>query len=293
MRRGGSCGQALTTFGVCQHIRERDCQIVLGGSQNVAQLGHRVPFRRQRCDMDQQAAQQLARGVIPVRISLAGADHQHVGKRAGQAHHVGVVGIERIEPVHRLATGAGNAEGIDQVHVLAHFAAGAGGDGVVLAFEVQHEGQAGIGQQIGDHRADPLAGTGRGAGEDMPTLPEAAIGPLGRIRQLAEGEGIGGCCRSQVVPFRGIPCRSEPGRAVGCGKGRGEHAVQTPCKRPGRSRGPAMSRTTNRHSQSTRATQPSGQKVMACSSASGGQESGTASSNSRENSTAPARPRRM
>jgi hypothetical protein len=43
-----------------------------------------------------------------------------------------------------MAGRAGNAEGVDQEDVLAGGAAGAGGDGVILALEVEHKGGTGV-----------------------------------------------------------------------------------------------------------------------------------------------------
>ncbi len=62
--------------------------------------------------MDQKAAQQVAGGVVPVRLTFdAAAHHQHVGKRAGAADDIGMVGVERVEPVQRATGGAGDRNG--------------------------------------------------------------------------------------------------------------------------------------------------------------------------------------
>ena len=128
-------------------------------------------------DMDQKTPQQLAGGVVPVRLALAaGATTSMSASAPARLDDIGIVGIERVEPVHRLAGGPGDAEGVDQEDVLADCTAGSGGDRVVLALEVQNEGGAGIGQQVGDHRADPLAGAGRGAGQDMAVVVKPADG---------------------------------------------------------------------------------------------------------------------
>ncbi len=145
MRRRGTRGQVLAARGIGEHVGERCRQIVLGCGDDAAQFGHAAPLLRQAGDMDEQTAQHLAGGIAPVRIAfLAGAGHQHVGERAGQTHHVRIVQIERIEPVRRLPGDAGDAERIDQEDILAGVAPGTGGDGIILALDVEHEGGARI-----------------------------------------------------------------------------------------------------------------------------------------------------
>ena len=92
---------------------------------------------------------------------------------------------------------------------MAHAPARACGDGIGLALEVQHEGRAGILEQVRDDAADSLSGAGRGAGEQMAVLSEPTIGPAWRIAHDAQHEGIGGCGRRQVT--RSIPRRPEMG----------------------------------------------------------------------------------
>jgi hypothetical protein len=67
-----------------------------------------------------------------------------------------------------------------------------GGDGIGLAFEIQHEGGAGITEQVRNDRPDALAGAGRGAGKQMPILTEPTIGPMRRIAQDAQHKTVGG-----------------------------------------------------------------------------------------------------
>jgi hypothetical protein len=82
----------------------------------------------------------------------------------------------------------------------------------------KHEGGAGIVEQVRDDRADALAGAGRGAGQDVPVLAEAAIGTSRHVSQVAEGESIIRRCRPLMG--RGVLRLAEAGRAVG-GEGRG------------------------------------------------------------------------
>ena len=87
----------------------------------------------------------------------------------------GSSGVEGIEPVHAVAGRTGDAEGIDEKNVLPGITAGAGGDGIVLTFEVEDEGRARIIQEVGDDGADAFAGAGGRTGEDVTVLPEASI----------------------------------------------------------------------------------------------------------------------
>ena len=69
--------------------------------------------------MDEKAAQQVAGGVVPVRLALkAGAHHQHVGKSAGAADDIGVVGVEGIEPIQRMTRSVGHGIGVDHEDIL-------------------------------------------------------------------------------------------------------------------------------------------------------------------------------
>ena len=116
-------------------------------------------------------------------------DNQHVGQAGGAAD----------QPVQCVRGLAGDAERIDHHDVLPQLTTGAGGDGVVLALEVQHEGGAGIGQQVRDDRPDALAGAGRGASQDVPVLPEPGIAPARDVRHEAKREAIGGGGRGEVA----------------------------------------------------------------------------------------------
>jgi hypothetical protein len=98
-------------------------------------------------------------------------------------------------------------------------AGGAGGDGVILALEIEHKRGTGVVEQVWDDRADALAGAGRGAGQDVPILPEAPIGIPRCIAQLAQSEGVVRRGRPQMG--RGVPRPAEMGGAVGReGRGR-------------------------------------------------------------------------
>ena len=147
--------------------------------------------------------------------SLFGAlgDHQHIGESGGAADHIGIVGIERVQPVEAVRGGAGDAERIDQDHVVAQLAPGASGDGIGLALEVQHEGRAGVFEQVGDDGADAFAGAGRGAGQHMAVLAEPAIGAARCVAHDAQHEGICGRGRRQMT--RRVPRRPEMGGPVG------------------------------------------------------------------------------
>ena len=68
-----------------------------------------------------------------------------------------------------------------------------------LALEIQHEGRAGVFEQVGNDGADALAGAGRGAGQHMAVLAEPAIGPARRSAQDTQHEGIFGRSRCQMA----------------------------------------------------------------------------------------------
>ncbi len=227
---GSAGGDALAGLGIGLHGRQGGSQVVGRGGDDAAQLGHGASLDGQTGDVDQQAAQQLAGGVGPVGVRFPALDgDQHVGEAGGAADHVGGVGIEGVEPVQRVGGLAGDAEGIDQDDELAQLAAGAGGDGEVLALEVQHEGGAGIGQQVGDDGADALAGPGRGAGQDVAVLAEPGVATARGIGHEAEHEGVGGCRRGEVTRAEGSG--AELRRAVGVEHGGREQGGQEAAKR--------------------------------------------------------------
>jgi len=143
--------------------------------------------------MDQKAAQQVAGGVVPMRLALkARAYHQHVGKDPGTADDIGMVGIEGVEPVQRMSVSVstGDRKRVDQEDILAGLTSRTGGDRVVLALEVEDKGGSGIVNQVRDHRADALAGAGRGAGQDMAVVIKAAAA-VRCVWQVAEGKRVG------------------------------------------------------------------------------------------------------
>jgi hypothetical protein len=101
MRSGGARDQGLpAALGGGEHVGEDFGELVFGRGQYRAQFAHRALLGRQSRDMDQKPAQQIAGGVVPMRLALeTRAHHQHVGKGPGPADDIGVVGIERVEPV--------------------------------------------------------------------------------------------------------------------------------------------------------------------------------------------------
>ncbi len=205
MRAGNRCPRSGSAS-VCQGVGE----IIFGGGDDAAQLRHRAAFRGEAGDVDQQAAQQLACGVVPVGFAVGAlGDDQHIGETGGTADHIGIVGIEGVEPVEVVRGAAGDVERVDEDDVVAHAPARASGDGIGLALEVQHEGRAGILEQVRDDAADSLSGAGGGAGEQMAVLSEPTIGAARRIAHDAEHEGIGGRRRRQMAC--GIPRRPEMG----------------------------------------------------------------------------------
>src|SRR5271170_558670 len=260
----------------------------LGSGQHRAQLGHRTLLGRQSRDMDEKAAQQVAGGVVPVRLALkAGAHHQHVGKSAGAADDIGVVGVEGIEPIQRMTRSVGHGIGVDHEDILPYSTAGAGGDRIVLALEIENKSGSGIVEEVGDHRTDALAGAGRGAGQYVAVMIKTAAA----ARQVAKRKGVGRR-RGFEMPAKGglaRPAKIEPW--VVCGAGPNKTA-QPPRNRPGNSRGPRASNATNRPGHNSQTSQPSGQPVTAWSRANGSQLAGKVISNNSENPTAPRMPSR-
>ena len=159
---------------------------------------------------------------------LALNSDQHVSEAGGTADHIGRARIEGVEPVQGVGDLTSDTEGIDQDDELAQLAAGAGGDGEVLALEVQHEGGARIGQQVGDDSADTLAGPGGGARQDMAVLAKTGVTAPWGVGHEAEHKGISGSCRSEV------PCAEGGGaelcRAVGIENGGCEQGGQEAAK---------------------------------------------------------------
>jgi hypothetical protein len=77
MGGGSARGQRLpAALGGGEHVGEDLGELVFGGGRHRAQHGHGAMLGRQARDMDQKAAQQVAGGVVPVRLALeAGAYH--------------------------------------------------------------------------------------------------------------------------------------------------------------------------------------------------------------------------
>ena len=173
---GGAGDDPVAAERVGQHVGEHFRPFVLRGGEDGPELAHGASLGRQTGDIDQQAAEQLARCFCPMGIVLgAGRDHEHLGHGAGEGDDVRIVRVEGIEPVHAVAGRARDAEGIDEKNVLAGIAAGAGGDGIVLALEVEDEGRARIIEEVRDDGADAFTGAGGRTGEDVAVLPKATI----------------------------------------------------------------------------------------------------------------------
>ena len=221
VRRGGARRHAVAARGIGHHFGQGGGEIVFRGGDDAPQFRHRAAFPGEARDMDQQAAQQFPRGVVPMRVAgRAIGDHQHIGQSGGAADHIGIGGIERVQPVEASRGGTGDAERIDQDHVVTQRAPGRRGDGINLALEVQHEGRAGVIEQVGDDGADAFAGAGRGAGQHMAVLAEPAIGAARRVAQDAQHEGIFGRGRRQMA--RRVARGAKMGGPVGMKRRRAE-----------------------------------------------------------------------
>jgi hypothetical protein len=95
VRGGGACGDALAGFGIGLHCVQGVRQVAFRGGDDAAQLRHRAPIGGQGGDIDQQAAQQLAGGVGPMRVRVIALDgDQHVRQAGGATDHIGGVGIQ-------------------------------------------------------------------------------------------------------------------------------------------------------------------------------------------------------
>lgn len=79
-------------------------------------------------------------------------------ERLGNVGHTAILSSLRLSC--RRSRRLGDAERIDDDDVLAQLTAGGGGDGIVLALEIQLEGRAGIVRQVSDDPAHTLAGVG-------------------------------------------------------------------------------------------------------------------------------------
>ena len=160
---GGARDDPVAAERVGQHVGEHVSPVVFRGGEDGPELAHAATVGRQAGDIDQQTAEEFARCFCPVRVVLgAGRDDEHLGHGASQGDDVRIVGIEGIEPVHAVAGRARDAEGVDEKNILTGIAAGAGGDGIIFALEVEDEGGARIIQEVGDDGADAFAGAGGG-----------------------------------------------------------------------------------------------------------------------------------
>ena len=119
------------------------------------------------------------------------------------------------------------ANGSIEKDVPSRSAPRAGGDRVILPFEVEDKRGAGIVEQVRDHRTNALAGAGRGAGQDMPVVikPAAAVRC---VRQIAEGKGIGRGGGLRMPGSAGVRRPTKTGRAMGGRRGRSEQDSPDP-----------------------------------------------------------------
>ena len=99
--------------------------------------------------------------------------------------------------------------------VLTGLAAGAGGDGIVLALEVEHEGGTRIIERVGDDGPDAITGARRRAGEDVAALPEASIREMAGPSQPSQNEGIGRCRGGEMTGRGRVLGRAKARRAMG------------------------------------------------------------------------------
>ena len=100
------------------------------------------------------------------------------------------------------------------MHGLAERPAGASRHGRVFALHVKHQGRAGIVQEVRDHRANALAGAGRGDRHDVAGKAETLIEAGGRIGHPAQGETGRFSGRDQVPGLADFRDRAPPGRPM-------------------------------------------------------------------------------
>ncbi len=156
------------------HRRELRRQCSRGERQPVAQRFQGAGGGRfSGDDVEQDARDQRLGFLVPMR--LAGFTGRVVDQGVGERHaivgEIEAVRVDRRERVERSRDEAGDAERIEDMN-RAELAALARGDAGVLALGVDADGRERIFEQVGDDRADALAGAG------------------GRDRQQMRGTGI-------------------------------------------------------------------------------------------------------
>ncbi|GAA3277270.1 hypothetical protein GCM10020258_58670 [Sphingomonas yabuuchiae] len=167
---GGARDQATLRL----HRRELRRQCSRGERQPVAQRFQGAGGGRfSGDDVEQDARDQRLGFLVPMR--LAGFTGRVVDQGVGERHaivgEIEAVRVDRRERVERSRDEAGDAERIEDMN-RAELAALARGDAGVLALGVDADGRERIFEQVGDDRADALAGAG------------------GRDRQQMRGTGI-------------------------------------------------------------------------------------------------------
>src|SRR5262249_10277434 len=143
--------------------------------------------------IEDQTREQSGGLVVPEgRLPLAAGDDEEVGEGRG----IGIAEVRlSIEECQRVKGGgllAAKPEGIDDDDP-AELAAPCGGDGVILALEIDDDQRSRVIEEIGDDRPYALAGPGRGNGQDVPfaVIAEKLPAVPAEDQTLAAQEGAG------------------------------------------------------------------------------------------------------